>query len=185
MNGIEVLTVGIPAEMVQNWGWFLAFGIGLVLLGIVAITRSVKATVASVSFIGWVLLIAAGIEVAQAFMVGKWPGFFLHLLAAVLFGVTGGLFVWRTLISAEVATLLMAMFFLMSGLFQLVSSLVIHALPGWGWQALNGVVTFLLGILVLAQWPASGLWAIGLFVGIDLVLFGWAWVTLALGLHKM
>jgi uncharacterized membrane protein HdeD (DUF308 family) len=185
MNEIDVLTVGIPTEMIQNWGWFLAFGIGLVLLGIVAITRSVKATIASVSFFGWLLLIAAGIEVAQAFMVGKWAGFFMHVLAAVLFGVTGGLFVWRTVISAEVATLLMAMFFLMSGLFQLVSALAIHAFPGWGWQALNGGVTFLLGILVLAQWPASGLRAIGLFVGIDLVFFGWSWVNLALGLHKM
>lgn len=185
MKEIDVLTVGIPTEMIQNWGWFLAFGIGLVLLGIAAITRSVKATVVSVTFFGWVLLIAAGIEIAQAFMVGKWPGFFLHLLAAVLFGVTGGLFVWRTVISAEVATIFMAMFFLMSGLFQLVSSLVIHTLPGWGWQTLNGVVTFLLGILVLAQWPASGLWAIGLFIGIDLVFFGWAWITLALGLHQM
>ena len=185
MNEIDILKVGIPTEMIQNWGWFLAFGIGLMLLGIVAITRSVKATVVSVSFFGWVLLIAACIEIVQAFMVGNWPGFFMHLLAAILFGVTGGLFVWRTVISAEVATIFMAMFFLVSGSFQLVSALVIHALPGWGWHALNGAVTFLLGILVLAQWPASGLWAIGLFVGIDLVFFGWTWVTLALTLHKM
>jgi uncharacterized membrane protein HdeD (DUF308 family) len=87
-------------------------------------------------------------------------------------------------ISAEVATLFMAMFFLMSGLFQLVSSLVIH-LPGWGWHAVNGVITVALGVLVLAQWPVSGLWAIGVFVGIDLVFYGWAWVALALDLHKM
>jgi len=185
MNDTNFLTVGIPSEMVQHWGWFLAFGIGLVLLGIVAITRSVRATVVSVSFLGWVLLIASGIEIAQAFMVGMWPGFFLHLLAAVLFGVTGGLFVWRTVTSAEVVTIFMAMFFLVSGLFQLVSALMIHALPGWGWHALNGAVTLLLGISVLAQWPASGLWAIGLFVGIDLVFFGWSWVTLALGLHTV
>jgi uncharacterized membrane protein HdeD (DUF308 family) len=136
------------------------------------------------SFFGWLLVIAAGIEIAQAFLVGKWAGFFLHLLAAVLFGVTGALFVRRPVISAEVATLFMAMFFLMSGLFQLISSLVIH-LPGWGWYALNGIITFVLGVLVLAQWPISGLWAIGLFIGIDLVFFGLAWVTLALDLHKM
>jgi uncharacterized membrane protein HdeD (DUF308 family) len=184
MSEIDVLLVRIPPEMIQHWGWLLALGIGLVLLGIAAITRSVKATVMSMAFFGWLLLIAAGIEIAQAFLVGKWAGFFLHLLAAVLFGVTGALFVWRPVISAEVATLFMAMFFLISGLFQLVSSLVIH-LPGWGWHALNGVITSVLGILVLAQWPVSGLWAIGFFVGINLVFYGWAWIALALDLHKM
>ena len=184
MSEIDVLLVKIPQEMIQNWGWFLALGIGLMLLGIGAIIRSVKATVVSMAFFGWLLLVAAGIEIVQAFLVGKWAGFFLHLLAAVLFGVTGALLVWRPVISAEVATLFMATFFLVSGLFQLVSSLVTH-LPGWGWQALNGVIASVLGILVLVQWPVSGLWAIGLFVGIDLVFFGWACMALALDLHKM
>jgi uncharacterized membrane protein HdeD (DUF308 family) len=156
----------------------------LVLLGIAALIRSVKATVISMSFFGWLLLIAAGIETAQAFLVGKWAGFFLHLLAAVLFGVTGALFVRRPVISAEAATLFMAMFFLMSGLFELVSSLAIH-LPGWGWHTLDGVISFVLGILLLLEWPVPGLWAIGLFVGIDLAFFGWAWVALALALRQM
>ena len=184
MNQIDVLMIGIPPEMIQNWGWFLALGIGLVLLGIAAVTRSVKATVVSMSFFGWLLVMAAGIETAQAFLVGHWAGFFQHLLAAVLFGVTGALLVRRPVISAEVVTLFMALFFLMSGLFELVSSLVIH-LPGWGWHAVNGIITCVLGVLVLAQWPVSGLWTIGLFVGIDLVFYGCAWVALALDLHKM
>jgi uncharacterized membrane protein HdeD (DUF308 family) len=76
------------------------------------------------------------------------------------------------------------MFFLIAGLYQLIASLWAH-LPGWGWQALSGIVTATLGVLVAAGWPASGLWMIGLFVGIDLVFFGWAWIMLALGLHKM
>jgi len=184
MSQINVLLVGIPPAMIQNWGWFLALGIGLVLLGIAAVTRSVKATVVSMSFFGWLLLMAAGIETLQAFLVGHWAGFFQHLLGAVLFGVTGALLVRRPVISAEVVTLFMALFFLMSGLFELVSSLVIH-LPGWGWHAVNGIITCVLGVFVLAQWPVSGLWTIGLFVGIDLVFYGWAWVALALDLHKM
>jgi uncharacterized membrane protein HdeD (DUF308 family) len=52
-----------------------------------------------------------------------------------------------------------------------------------GWQALDGAITLLLGLLVLAQWPVSGLWVIGLFVGIDLIFYGCAWIALALGLR--
>jgi uncharacterized membrane protein HdeD (DUF308 family) len=104
------------------------------------------------------------------------------LVAAVLFGVTGFLIVTRPVLSAEVATMLMAVFFLVSGLFQLVGSIWV-TLPGWGWQAVDGIITVVLGILVLAQWPASGLWVIGLFIGIDLIFYGAAWIGLALGLR--
>jgi len=178
------LQIQIPHEIVQYWGWFLAFGIGVLVLGIAAIVRSVTATVVSMLFFGWLLVLASGIEIAQAVMVGHWAGFFQHLLAAILFGITGLLIVMRPVISAEVATVFMAMFFLIGGLFQLVGSVAV-ALPGWGWQAADGIITFVLGLLVLAQWPASGLWVIGLFVGIDLIFYGCAWIALALGLRTM
>ncbi len=184
VGDIQALEVQIPREIIQYWGWLLAFGIGVLVLGIAAIVRAVTATVASMLFFGWLLVLASGIEIAQAVMVGHWAGFFQHLLAAVLFGVTGLLIVMRPLISAEVATVFMAMFFLIGGLFQLVGAVAV-ALPGWGWQAADGVITFVLGLLVLAQWPASGLWVIGLFVGIDLIFYGCAWIALALGLRAM
>jgi uncharacterized membrane protein HdeD (DUF308 family) len=180
---IEVI-VGATPEMIHNWGWFLAFGIVLLLLGIAAVARSVTATVASMVFFGWLLVFAGLVEFVNAFMVGKWAGFFLHLLVAMLFGVTGVLMVMKPVISAEAATFLMSMLFLVTGLYQFVAALWTH-LHGWGWQALNGVITAVMGILLLAEWPVSGLWVIGLFVGIDLIVYGCAWIALALDLHKM
>jgi uncharacterized membrane protein HdeD (DUF308 family) len=176
--------VQIPHEIVQYWGWFLAFGIGVLILGIAAVVRSVAATVVSMLFFGWLLVLASGIEIAQAVMVGHWVGFFQHLLTAILFGIVGLLIVMRPVVSAEVATVFMAMFFLIGGLFQMISSVAV-ALPGWGWQTADGLLTFVLGLLVLAQWPASGLWVIGLFVGIDLIFYGATWIALALGLRAM
>jgi len=179
---IQSLDIQISRDLAQYWGWFLAFGLGLMVLGIAAVVRSVTATIASMLFFGWVLVVACGIEVAQAVLVGHWAGFFQHLVAAILFGVTGFLIVARPLLGAEVATMLMAVFFLVSGLFQVFGSVWV-ALPGWGWQVADGLITFVLGLLVLAQWPASGLWVIGLFVGIDLIFYGGAWIALALGLR--
>jgi uncharacterized membrane protein HdeD (DUF308 family) len=184
LGPIDVLIVRVTPEMIHNWGWFLAFGVVLLLLGVAAIVRSVTSTVVSTVFFGWVLIFASLIEFVDAFMVGKWAGFFLHLLVAILFAVTGLLMAMTPVISAEAATFLMSMFFLIGGLYQLVAALVTH-LQGWGWQALNGVVASILGFLLLAQWPLSGLYAIGLFVGIDLIFYGAAWISLALDLHKM
>ena len=182
MGNVQTYMIEIPHELVQYWGWFLALGILLVALGIAAIMRAFSATVVSMVFFGSLLLVASGVEIAQAILVGHWAGFFYHLLAAILFGVTGALLVTRPLISAEAVTIVMAMFFIIGGLFQLIGSIA-TALPGWGWQAADGIIAFTLGVLVLAQWPASGLWVIGLFIGIDLIFYGGAWIALALGLR--
>jgi uncharacterized membrane protein HdeD (DUF308 family) len=183
-GAMGVFEVQIPQEIVHYWGWFLAFGICLVALGIAAVVRSITATIVSMLFFGWLLVFASAVEITQAVMVGHWAGFFQHLLAAILFGVAGLLIVTRPLISAEVVTVFMAMFFLVGGLFQIVGSVAL-ALPGWGWQVADGVITLVLGLLVLAGWPASGLWVIGLFVGIDLIFYGCAWIALALGLRSI
>jgi uncharacterized membrane protein HdeD (DUF308 family) len=184
MSELQTIDVQIPHEMVHYWGWFLAFGIALLALGIAAVARAVTATIVTMVFFGWLLLIACGIEIIQAVMVGHWAGFFHHLLAAILFGVVGFLLLTKPVISAETLTMLMAMFFLIGGVFQLVASIA-TALPGWGWQVLDGIISILLGALVLWQWPVSGLWVIGLFVGIDLIFYGLAWIALALGLRSM
>jgi len=179
---VQGFAVQASPEIAHHWGWFLAFGIGLLALGIAAVMRSVTATIVSMVFFGWLLLLASGIEIAQSIMVGTWAGFFLHLLAAILFGVAGLLIVVRPAVSAEVITMFMAMFFLIGGLFQLIGSLVV-AYPGWGWQAADGLITFLLGLFLIAGWPATGLWVIGLFIGINLIVYGVAWIALALGLR--
>lgn len=56
---------------------------------------------------------------------------------------------------------------------------------GWGWALRNGPITLLLGIFVWAHWPSTGLWVIGMFIGIDLIFSGWAQVMLASGVRRL
>ena len=180
----DILIIRVTPEMIQHWGWFLAFGIVLMALGITAIVRSVAATVASMVIFGWLLVFGSVFEFFAAFMVGNWAGFFLHLLMAILFAIVGIMMLTRPVLSAETWTLVMAILFLVGGVYQLIYALWTH-LPGWGWHALNGVVATILGILLAVGWPGTGFWVIGLFIGIDLVFYGWAWIALAIGLRKM
>ena len=62
IHGFEVQA---SPEIIHHWGWFLVFGIGLLLLGITAVMRSVTATIVSIVFFGWLLVLASGIEIAQ------------------------------------------------------------------------------------------------------------------------
>ncbi len=112
MYGPIEIIVGATPEMIHNWGWFLAFGIILVLLGIAAVMRAFTATVASMMFFGWLLIFSGIIEFVHAFMVGKWAGFFLHLLIALVFGITGALMVFRPTISAEAITFIRFLVFI-------------------------------------------------------------------------
>ena len=183
-NGINLAIVQVNSELAHEWGWFLVLGIVLAMLGVAAVIRAYAATVASMMFFGWLLVFAGVVELIGAFMVGHWTGFFLHLLAAILLIVTGMVVLVRPVISAEVATLLMSVLFLVGGLYQVVASVVVH-LPGSGWEVINGVIAFFMGVALLIEWPISGLWAIGLFVGIDLIFSGCSWFALALAVRKL
>jgi uncharacterized membrane protein HdeD (DUF308 family) len=181
---IDVFVLQVPQEVARGWGWVLALGIALIVLGALAVARSTRATVISMYFFGWLLLLAAAVEVAHAMLVGRWGGFFLHLLGAILSAVLAVLLLRHPTAGAQVITLVMVMYFLVIGLFQIVAPLVMR-LPSWHWPVLDGIVTLVLGLLILAGWPVSGLWVIGLFIGINLIVRGLDWVLFALDLRAM
>jgi uncharacterized membrane protein HdeD (DUF308 family) len=86
--------------------------------------------------------------------------------------------------TAETLTLLIALLLMFGGIFRIVAALAVQ-FPHWGWLVLHGAVNLLLGIAIWRQWPWSGLWVIGLFVGIDLIFNGWSLVMLALAAKKL
>ena len=171
------------AKLRARSGWIVAVGIVLELLGIAAIAANVATTLVSVLVFAWLLVFAGVAQLFHAFSHRDWQGFLLDLLLGVLYVVTGLLLLQSPLQAAETLTLLMAAFFFVSGLFRVGAAIGTH-LPHRGWVVLSGVVNVVLGGLILAQWPASGLWVIGLFVGIDLVFGGMSLVMLGLSLRR-
>lgn len=167
----------------DKWGWFVALGVVLIVLGTVALGTSVVATLVSVLFIGWLLIVGGAMQAAHAFGVRPWSGFFLRLFAGLLTLVVGLLLISNPAAGAVSLTLLIAAFFLVGGLFR-ISAALTHRLPGRGWALLSGTVTLFLGILIWAEWPVSGLWVIGTFVGIDMLFDGWSLVTLGLAMRN-
>jgi uncharacterized membrane protein HdeD (DUF308 family) len=169
--------------MRRNWGWFLALGVLLIILGTIALGYAAVATVVWVLFFGWLLLIGGVMEVVSAFMARLWSGFFLQLLAGILEVVVGLLILVHPEAAAVGLTLLLAVFFIVGGVFHMVGALTLR-FPNWGWSVLSGLVTLLLGILVWSKWPYDSLWFIGLCVAIYLIFHGWSWVILALAIRS-
>ena len=163
--------------------WFLALGIAMVVLGTIAIGSAPVATEAATWLFGFLLLAGGIAEIISAFWAGRWSGTIAHLLIGVLYVVVGLLITDNPVNAAVQLTLILAIFFIISGVFRIVFALA-ERFTGWGWVLLNGVVTLFLGMLVYKKWPVAGLWVIGLFVGIELIFNGWAWIMLSLSLRR-
>jgi uncharacterized membrane protein HdeD (DUF308 family) len=167
----------------HRWGWLLALGVVMIGLGIVALCVVPAATIGTALVLGWLLIISGVMEMVHAFHVRKWGGLFLHLIGGVL-GVLIGLLVVTNPVAGAVAwTLLFASFFTVIGLFRMIAAVRLR-FPHWAWAAFDGVVTLALGILLWVQWPVSGVWFLGLAVGISLVLRGWSYVLFALAIRS-
>jgi len=171
-------------ELRRSWGWHLAMGIALILLGIIAVIDSVAVTVISMMFFGWLLLFGGIIEGMQAFRHRRGGHFFLHLLNAAFAIVVGLMLLRNPLAGSLVMTLLMATYFLVAGAFRIFTALTVD-ITGSGWMLVDGIITLILGILVWAQWPMAGLWIIGLFIGINLITYGWSQMMLAFVLRRL
>jgi len=181
----QVIQLPGASELRGNWGWFLALGIVLIVLGTIALGSALVMTIASVFFFGWILIIAGVMEAVHAFWQEKrWGGFFLDLLTGLLYVVVGWMMVSNPGESAVLLTLIIAMFLVFEGLFRIVVAITAR-FPHWGWVLFNGVISLVLGISIWQRWPYSGLWVIGLFVGIEMLLNGWSLVMLSLSARNL
>ncbi len=168
----------------HHWRWVLASGIAFIGLGSMAFAYSVLVTLASVFVVGWALVFGGLFQALHAFKVSQWSGFILELVMAILYGVVGLVMVVHPRAGAMSVTLLITVFFLVGGLFRIFAGTMLHP-PGRAWLLVSGAVTLLLGLLIWAEWPASGLWVIGTFVAIDMVFSGSWLIMLALNARSL
>jgi uncharacterized membrane protein HdeD (DUF308 family) len=166
----------------EIWSFLTGMGVALMILGIVAIGSSFVATLATILMFGMLLLLGGLFQVVTAFWGRSWRGFFLHLLAGVLYLIVGVFMIDNPVETAIGLTLLVAAGLLVGGILRILVSLV-ERFDGWGWALLNGIVSFILGIAIWRQWPLSGPWIIGLFVGIEMLFSGLSWVMLGFALR--
>jgi uncharacterized membrane protein HdeD (DUF308 family) len=158
-------------------------GIALVILGIVAVGSALFMTLTTVLIFGVLLIMGAIFQIVAAIWGRNWKGFILHLLMGVLYFVAGVFMIDNPLEAASALTLLIAACLIGSGILRIVFS-ALQRFEGWGWLILNGVVALVLGASIWKQWPLSGLWVIGLFVGIEMLFSGVSWIMLGLSVRR-
>jgi uncharacterized membrane protein HdeD (DUF308 family) len=168
-----------------KWGWIVALGIIYLLVGLLALYSVVTATIASVFFVGIMMLIAGVAEVINAFQVKSWGKFFLWVALGLLYIVAGFVTFENPLLAAAALTLVLGAALVASGIMRIILAFSMKEGTPWIAVVFSGIVTFLLGVIVLAHWPVSSIYILGLFLGIDLVFAGAGWIGVGIGLKGL
>jgi uncharacterized membrane protein HdeD (DUF308 family) len=172
------------AEIRKSWGWFLAVGILLMILGALCIVKAQTATAFSILVLGWILIISGVFWLVNSFLTIAWPIFFLYLLNALIRGGVGYLLIRHPNAGAEGVTMVIAMLLIVGGVFRAAGASVIK-FPWWGWTLFSGLVAIALGVYVLAIYPVASTFFLGIVIGVDLIFDGAALTAFASAIHGL
>lgn len=171
-NGTE------PAE--RHWGWLVALGIVFVILGTIGLGMVVLMTLASILAIGILAMVGGAIQVVQAFSFSGWKGKAAHLLIGLLYLFAGWVIISDPLVASAFFTMLLAWTFIFIGILRITLSIQNRLRHRWVWPLIGGILSVILGLMILLQWPVTGLWVIGLIVSVEMIFHGWGYIALAL-----
>ena len=172
------------APLRAKWGWIVALGVVYLVAGVIALGSVVMATIASVYVVGIMMLIAGVFEVIHSFQIQSWGRFLFWLALGVLYIIAGFVAFDNPLLTAVWLTLILGAALVASGLMRIFLGFNMQGGTPWGWVVASGLITLLLGIIILIHWPVSSLYVLGNFLGVDLVFAGATWIGLGLGLHN-
>ncbi len=174
----------VSNSLKRNWGWLLALGILFEVLGLVGLGMTVSLTMASMLIFGIFIIIAGVFQIADALRSHRWRADFWHAVIGLLYVIAGGIIIYDPILASAVLTALIAWLLIVIGITRMVMAIILRNMEGWAWLMIAGLMAIILGIIILAHWPISGLWVIGLFIAIELIFNGWSYIILALTIRR-
>ena len=172
-------------ETRTNSALAVVLGVLMILLGIAAIAEPFIATIAITIVFSWTLIIAGIVRIVHAFQARHKRGFWTTLVIGVLY-VIGGILLLSNIFDAALSlTLAFGLIILIEGVLEVIAAFQMRRDPNWGWVLFSGITAIILGILILAQWPVSTVWVLGVFVGINFLLTGLWMIMLSLASRSL
>jgi len=166
-----------------HWRLYVFQGVLMIVLGVLAVAAPAFATLTVDIYVGWLFLISGVFGLIAMFSARNVPGFLWTLITALLSIVVGGVLLWKPIEGALSLTIVLTAFFIVEGVFQAAAALIYRdAIPStWGWLLASGLADLALAAIIVAGWPGTAAWVLGLLVGVNLLTTGWAVVMVALG----
>jgi len=174
-NSSSMPLTGLPSPPL----WLcILLGIFMIVAGFLVLGDVAFFTVVSTIFIGWMAIVAGAFEIIHAFWTKGWGGFLWQVLLGILYVAFGLVLVSQPLTSALILTYVLGLVLLISGFVRILVGISHWQQVGWI-MLCSGVFGILAGLIILTGFPASGMWVLGLLLGIDLLSHGIGWLAYA------
>ncbi len=172
-------------EAKKNAGFLIFLGVLTVIFGIMAIGAPLITGVTVSMFVGFLLLGSGIARIIHAFKAKQWGTGIWGLVIGLLGAAAGLMMIFRPVLGLTTLTLMLALYFLVDGICEIIAAFKIKPDQGWTWMLFNGIIAFALGFMIWRQWPVSGAWAIGLLIGIHIMMTGWSMIILGTGARSI
>lgn len=177
------------AWIAAKWGWFVALGVALVVVGILAFSDVIAFAVVSVIFIGAMMVIGGILQILHAFMTKGWRAFALNLFMGALYVLAGWIVMREPAKGSVVLTLFVIAALLAGGIVRIMVALQHRHLARWWLLLVGGVVSIILAVILAivlyGMLPWSGLWILGTLIAVELLVQGLAWVHFGFSLRAL
>ena len=179
-SGLAEKVVDLDMKVVRDrWGWFMALGILLIVLGMIAIGGPLASGIAVSLLIGWLLVISGVAHGIHAFQSSGWRGGLVQILCGLLYLGVGVMMIRNPITGLLALTVTVLVYFVVSGIFKIILAIRVEHLPQRGWVTVSGIMSLVLAIYIGSQFPTSALWVIGMLFGIEMIFSGWSFVMIA------
>ena len=180
----EIHSLGAAVHRLRDkWGAIVAFCVLLILLWAAAVVFALAATIATVTINGVVFLVAGAAEIGIGMHSQGWGRFFLWVIGGVLYLFVGLVCIFNPVFASVALTLMLGAGLIAAGAVRVFLAFQLPADHPRGMVLLAGGITILLGLVIVAHWPADAVWVLGTLLGVDLLFHGGGWVSFGLGLR--
>src|SRR6476620_11079481 len=176
-------TQNLAEDIKKRSTWSIFMGVLTALLGVFLIAYPLAAATITTLLLGWVLIFVGIAQFVFALHSQTVGNFFLKVLLGLLYGIAGVALAFFPLAGVAALTVILGSLLVVYGIGAAVAAFEMRPVDGWGWFLFDGVATFLVGILILAKWPSSSLWAIGTLVGVAVLTSGITRICIASGIR--
>jgi uncharacterized membrane protein HdeD (DUF308 family) len=157
----------------------IAWGVLLIIFGMLAIGSPFLAAVAVNGVIGWLIVLAGVVHLVLAFHAHGAGSMIWKLLVGIAYLCFGGYLILHPVLGVASLTLVLASLFLIEGVLNVILFFKMRPMRGSSWMLIDGIITLLLGGMIYMQWPSSAAWAIGTLVGVSMIFSGVARVAMS------